>query len=70
MKATKALNIPIPNVDCWSDFGRKVLAPPPKVIAKLREGSIQAVETIIGYKFSRPYLLAQALVRRRQEGFL
>ena len=62
LKATKALSIPMPNVNRWSDFGRKALAPPPKVTAKLREGSLQAVEAIIGHKFSRPHLLAQALV--------
>jgi len=62
LKVTKALNIPVPNIDRWSDFGRKVLAPPPKVTAKLREGSIAAVQAIIGHKFSRPHLLAQALV--------
>jgi len=63
LKVTKALNIPVPNIDRWSDFGRKALAPPPNVTAKLREGSIAAVEDIIGHKFSRPHLLAQALVR-------
>jgi endoribonuclease Dicer len=63
LKVTKALNIPVPSIDRWSDFGRKVLAPPPNVTAKLREGSIAAVEAIIGHKFSRPHLLAQALVR-------
>lgn len=63
LKVTKALNIPLPNVNRWSDFGRKALAPPPNVTSKLREGSLQAVEAIIGHKFSRPHLLAQALVR-------
>jgi endoribonuclease Dicer len=62
LKATKALQIPIPNIDRWSDFSRKVLAPPPAVTAKLRPGSIEAVEKIIGHKFNRPHLLAQALV--------
>lgn len=62
LKVTKALNIPVPNVNRWSDFNRKVLTPPPSVTAKLRPGSIQAVETIIGHKFRRPHLLAQALV--------
>ena len=62
LKVTKALNIPVLNIDRWTDFSRKVLAPPPDVSAKLRPGSIQAVETIIGHKFLRPHLLAQALV--------
>jgi endoribonuclease Dicer len=63
LRASKALNIPIPHIDRWSDFGRKVLAPPPDVTAKLRQGSIDAVESIFGHKFNRPHLLAQALVR-------
>ncbi|KAL0949733.1 hypothetical protein HGRIS_009773 [Hohenbuehelia grisea] len=61
LKAAKALNIPTPNVDRWSDFGRKVLAPHPNYTAKLASGAIEAVETIIGHKFHRPHLLAQAL---------
>ena len=62
LKVTKALNIPIPNIDDWSDFGRKALAPPPDASAKLRNGSTEAVEAIVGHKFRRPHLLAQALV--------
>ena len=62
LKVTKALNVPVPHIDRWSDFGRKALAPPPEVTAKLPTGSIQAVESIIGHKFDHPHLLAQALV--------
>ena len=62
LKVTKALNIPVPHIDRWSDFGRKALAPPPEVTARVRPGSIQAVEAIIGHKFDHPHLLAQALV--------
>ncbi|THH17944.1 hypothetical protein EW146_g2946 [Bondarzewia mesenterica] len=61
LKASKALCIAVPRIDRWSDFGRKALAPPPDVTAKLRPGSIRAVEKIIGHKFTRPHLLAQAL---------
>ena len=62
LTVTKALNIPIPNIDDWSDFGRKALAPPPDASANLTIGSTEAVESIIGHKFRRPHLLAQALV--------
>ncbi len=62
LKVTKALNIPVPHIDRWSDFGRKALAPSPEVTAKLKDGSIEAVEKIIGHKFNHPHLLAQALV--------
>jgi endoribonuclease Dicer len=63
LKVTKALRIPILGIEQWSDFGRKVLAPPPKYTAKMRPGSIVAIQSIIGHKISRPHLLAQALVR-------
>lgn len=59
---TKALKIPIPNIEQWSDFGRKALAPPPKITAKLKPKSLEKVEAIIGHKIARPHLLAQALV--------
>lgn len=62
LQATKALTIPLSNIDRWSDFGRKVLTPPPNSIAKLRPGSVEAIEKIIGHKFNRPHLLHQAMV--------
>ncbi|TDL29625.1 ribonuclease III [Rickenella mellea] len=61
LRVTKAINIPVPHIDRWSDFGHKALAPPPEVTAKLKDGSVQAVEAIIGHNFQRPHLLAQAL---------
>jgi endoribonuclease Dicer len=61
--AAKAMNIPFPNVEKWSDFGRKLLIPPPTISAKLKPGALQEVETIIKHKFKHPYILAQALVR-------
>lgn len=70
LKVTKALSVPIANVDRWSDFGRKVLTPPPDFITKLRPGSIAAIETIIGHKFIRPHLLAQAMVKNNLILFL
>lgn len=70
LKVTKALNIPVPLVDKWSDFGRKALAPPPEATAKLRPGTIQSVEAIIGYRFSHPHLLAQALVSNLTDALL
>lgn len=62
--AAKAMNIPFPNADKWSDFGHKLLIPPPTISAKLKPGALQAVETIINHKFKYPHILAQALVRR------
>ncbi|KAI5124869.1 hypothetical protein M0805_007301 [Coniferiporia weirii] len=68
LKVTKALNVPVPHVDRWSDFGRKALAPPPEVTARLKTGSIEAVESIIGHKFNHPHLLAQALTHASIHG--
>ncbi|PPQ64716.1 hypothetical protein CVT24_008343 [Panaeolus cyanescens] len=69
LKVTKALSVPIANVDRWSDFGRKVLTPPPDFITKLRPGSIAAIESIIGHKFIRPHLLAQAMTHSSIQGY-
>lgn len=55
------MTIPLSNIDRWSDFGRKVLTPPPNNTAKLKAGSIAAIEEIIGHKFNRPHLLGQAM---------
>ncbi|KDQ29243.1 hypothetical protein PLEOSDRAFT_1064031 [Pleurotus ostreatus PC15] len=59
LRAAKTLHVPILNIDQWSDFRHKVQAPLPS--ARLSSDSIDAVETIIGHKFIRPQLLAEAL---------
>ncbi|KAJ7507711.1 hypothetical protein B0H11DRAFT_1968259 [Mycena galericulata] len=61
LMAAKAMNIPFPNVEKWSDFGYKLLIPPPIISAKLKPGALQAVEAIVKHKFKHPHLLAQAL---------
>ncbi|KAJ7179907.1 hypothetical protein C8R43DRAFT_1084028 [Mycena crocata] len=61
LMAAKAMCIPFPNVEKWSDFGRKLLLPPPTISAKLKTGAIPAVESIMKHKFKHPHLLAQAL---------
>ncbi len=62
LNASKALRIAVPSIDQWSDFARKALAPPPDVTTRLRPGAVEAIEEIMGHKFNRPHLLAQALV--------
>jgi endoribonuclease Dicer len=62
LNASKALRIAVPSVDRWSDFARKALAPPPDVTTRLRPGTVEAIEEIMGHKFHRPHILAQALV--------
>ena len=65
LNASKALRIAVPSIDQWSDFARKALAPPPDVTTRLRPGTVEAIEDIMGHKFHRPHILAQALVRRK-----
>ncbi|KAI0049624.1 ribonuclease III [Auriscalpium vulgare] len=69
LKASKALCIAVPRVDRWSDFARKALAPPPDVTAQLKPGSVEAVESILGHRFHRPHLLAQALTHASIQGY-
>jgi endoribonuclease Dicer len=70
LNASKALRIAVPSIDQWSDFARKALAPPPDVTTRLRPGTVEAIEEIMGHKFHRPHILAQALVRRKLFLFL
>jgi endoribonuclease Dicer len=65
LRVTKAMNIPVPHIDRWTDFARKTLAPPPDVSAQLKAGTVEHIETAIGRPFQRPHLLAQALVTFR-----
>ncbi|KAJ6538596.1 hypothetical protein B0H10DRAFT_2140601 [Mycena sp. CBHHK59/15] len=69
LKAAKAMNLPFPNVEQWSDFGRKLLIPPPTITAKLKPGALEAVETIVKHKFKHPHLLAQALTHSSVSAF-
>lgn len=69
LNASKALRIAVPSVDQWSDFARKALAPPPDVTTRLRPGTVKAIEEIMGHKFHRPHILAQALVQRNVSYF-
>jgi len=64
LKASKALRISVSSIDQWSDFARKALAPPPDVTTRLQPGTVEAIEAIMGHKFRRPHILAQALVRQ------
>ena len=64
LKISKSIGCYLPKVDRWSDFGRKALSPPPESTADLPQSSLLAVEKIVGWKFKRPHILAQALVRQ------
>ncbi|KIJ20171.1 hypothetical protein PAXINDRAFT_126718 [Paxillus involutus ATCC 200175] len=69
LQAAKALQVPIPLAQQWHDFRRKALAPPSTVTRPLRQGTTEAVEAIIGYRFQHPHLLAQALTHASIEGY-
>lgn len=68
LKVTKALNIPVPHIDRWTDFARKTLAPPPEAFAPLKPGTVEHIEKAIGHSFKRPHLLAQALTHVSIQG--
>lgn len=63
LKAAKALNVPLPSVEKWSDFSRKADAPFPPGSIKIKQSTVKVIEGIIGCRFKRPHLLIQALVR-------
>ncbi|KAI0307339.1 hypothetical protein B0F90DRAFT_1622768 [Multifurca ochricompacta] len=69
LNASKALRIAVSNIDQWSDFARKALAPPPDVTTRLRPGTVEAIEEIMGHKFNRPHILAQALTHASIQGY-
>lgn len=62
LKISKDLGCYLPRVDRWSDFGRKVLAPPPEFTAELTLDDIKKVEEITGATITKPHIMAQALV--------
>ncbi|KAF8591451.1 ribonuclease III [Ramaria rubella] len=68
LRVTKAMNIPVPHIDRWTDFARKTLAPPPDVSAQLKPGTVEHIEKAIGHPFGRPHLLAQALTHTSFQG--
>lgn len=61
LQVARALGIPILNINTWSDFAKKGTRA--SFNLSLTKASIEAVETIIGYKVKQPQLLSQALVR-------
>lgn len=65
LKISKDLGCYLPRVDRWSDFGRKVLAPPPEWTAELSPEALSEIEEILGCPITKPHIMAQALVRFR-----
>jgi endoribonuclease Dicer len=62
LKVVKSLHIPLPFIESWEDFSLKAKAPPPDLTIALDDHILKNVESILGAKFDRPHILAQALV--------
>ncbi|KAJ4466505.1 hypothetical protein J3R30DRAFT_3689707 [Lentinula aciculospora] len=62
LKAAKALNIPLPRIEKWADFGQKAqkFAPEP-ISVQISSSTIEAIEATVGCQFKRPQFLVQAL---------
>ncbi|TFK28818.1 hypothetical protein FA15DRAFT_664885 [Coprinopsis marcescibilis] len=61
LTTVKALYIPLPGINAWSDLGGKLTIPFAAQELELAPGSIQAIEGIIGHRFKYPQLLVQVL---------
>ncbi|KAK0454722.1 hypothetical protein EV421DRAFT_1758788 [Armillaria borealis] len=48
LRVTKDLGVCLPRVEQWSDFGRTAMAPSSRVTAKLKPGTLQAIEGVLG----------------------
>lgn len=63
LKAAQALCLPLLQIDRWTELTGRLLAPPASEGFKLRPGTLEAVERIVGHTFKHPHLLAHAVVR-------
>ncbi|KAE9410383.1 hypothetical protein BT96DRAFT_961824 [Gymnopus androsaceus JB14] len=68
LKVTKALKVPLPEIEEWSDFSRKAHAPLAPVSSQIKGSTIKAVEAIIGSHFKQPELLIHVLSRTSKTG--
>lgn len=65
LSVAKTIGLPLPNVGRWNDFARRLA--PPKTIDRLQlpHETAKDIEALIGYHFSSPDLLSQAMVSTR-----
>ncbi|KAJ4482678.1 hypothetical protein C8R41DRAFT_922061 [Lentinula lateritia] len=68
LKAAKALNLPLPGIEEWSDFGQRVEKVFEPVLVQIPSSTIKAVEAVIGCQFERPQFLVQALTHISKTG--
>jgi len=62
LKVMKALSLPLPGIEQWSDLGRKSGVTPLLHGSTTFQVDFKTIEAIIGCQIKRPELLAQALV--------
>lgn len=62
LRVTKALKIPLPAIEEWSDFARKAEPPSAPVSSQIQSSTIKAIEAMIGSHFKKPQLLVHVLV--------
>lgn len=61
LKVMKILDVDLLGIEQWDDFQYKLVNSIPEGPV-MHAGNTKAVEAIIGFKFTKPYLLDQALV--------
>jgi len=62
LRVVKSLHLPLPFIECWEDFSLKARVPPADITLALDDNVLETVEVIVGARFQRPHILAQALV--------
>ncbi|KAF9075929.1 hypothetical protein BDP27DRAFT_1540164 [Rhodocollybia butyracea] len=61
LQVTKALKVPLSDVEKWSDLNQKAEAPPSPNSTQIKPSTIKAIEAIVGSHCRRPDLLLEAL---------
>jgi endoribonuclease Dicer len=62
LRVVKSLHLPLPFIESWEDFSLKAKVPPADITLTLDDNVLETVEVIVGARFQRPHILAQALV--------
>ncbi|KIM21363.1 hypothetical protein M408DRAFT_104950 [Serendipita vermifera MAFF 305830] len=68
LKVVKSLHLPLPFIESWEDFSLKAKVPPPDITVALDDNVLETVEVIVGARFHRPHILAQALTHTSVRG--
>ncbi|PSR73594.1 hypothetical protein PHLCEN_2v10513 [Hermanssonia centrifuga] len=68
LSITKILRVPLPGVEQWPDFARSEALSAGEDFQRIPSHVCKTVQKIVGYKFQRPLLLAEALVHSSLPG--